>query len=52
MVTVSSGNIFVGDFVSFNVNGVAMIGSVKFFMKVCKYYFERYKVTLDLSVVM
>ena len=35
MVT-ASGHVFVGDFVSFNINGVALIGRVlKFFMKEC-----------------
>ena len=41
MVTVTSGHVFVGDFVSFNINGVAMIGRVlKFFLKV---YVHRWK---------
>lgn len=36
MVTATFGHVFVGDFVSFIINGVAMIGRVlKFFLKVC-----------------
>ena len=43
MVTVSSGHVFVGDFVSFNVNGVAMTGRVlKFFGKVYILYMGKY----------
>ena len=36
MVILSFGHVFIGDFVSFNMNGVVLIGRVlKFFLKVC-----------------